>query len=170
MHRLKLKMVIERWFRSVDFPCSCSMYVLYLWLFYLTIAHKISRVWCPGTHCWYSIWWHTSSTHSPNWNKAWVAPEDYLCCVNVLNHTILRDRGRPTVDWREKVDCMQLSWRQPINLSVGMRLICGHSFQNNWQLCRASIIGNNRKANAERARCSQCAHRYKTVRGLPFYS
>ena len=78
-------------------------------LVYLTIAHKVSRVWCPGTNCWYSIWWCTGSTYPPSWNISWVAPEEYLSpshCVNalnVLNWAIPRNTGYPTVDWREMI-------------------------------------------------------------------
>ena len=77
-----------------------------LHLSYLTIAHKISRVWCPGTHCWYSIWWCTGSTHSPNWNKTFITPEDdlgtihYTDALEVLNGTIPRGTGYSTVDWK----------------------------------------------------------------------
>ena len=74
-----------------------------LCLFYLTIAHKVSRIWGPVTIYWYSIWWHTSSIHSTSWNKPRVAPEDYLHCVDVLNHTIFRGTSHPTVNWKEKV-------------------------------------------------------------------
>ena len=62
---------------------------------FLTITHKVSRVRGPGTHCRYSIWWHTGSTPPPSWNKSWVAPEEYLStshcgnALHVLNHTIL---------------------------------------------------------------------------------
>ena len=31
-------------------------YMVALWLLHLTIAHKVSRVRGPGTHCLYSIW------------------------------------------------------------------------------------------------------------------
>jgi len=78
----------------------------------LTITHKVSRVWCPGTNCWYSIWWHTSSTPPPSWNISWVAPKEYLItshCANdldVLNDTIPRGMRHPTVNWKEKVDSL----------------------------------------------------------------
>ena len=71
-------------------------------MLFLTVTQKVSRVWGPGTNYWYSIWWYTSSIHPPSWNISWVAPEDYLCCVDVLNPTILRGKGDSTVDWREK--------------------------------------------------------------------
>jgi len=85
--------------------------------YYLTIAHKVGRIWVPGTHCWHSIWWHTGSSNISSRNKAFVTPKDYLgtphCAdaLEVLNGTICRDSGYLTVYWREKVDIHMLqSW------------------------------------------------------------
>ena len=48
------------------FHAPCMSLKLIYDLLHLTIAHKVSRVWGPGTNYWYSIWWHASSTHPPS--------------------------------------------------------------------------------------------------------
>jgi len=94
--------------------CTAYHAVLYLFMqfwyravLYLTITHKNSRVWGPGTiHC-YSIWC-TVCPPPPSWNTPWGTHEDYLCtnqCTLIqLNKAIPRSSGQPTVYWKEESD------------------------------------------------------------------
>jgi len=99
-----MQYVCHRAIPKLEYICDI-MYCTLIWYLYLTIAHKSTRVWGPGTMYYYSIRC-TICPHPPSWNIPWGTHEEYLCtnqwALVHLNKAIPRASGHPTVDWKEE--------------------------------------------------------------------